>query len=107
MRSLKISKLSIASAAVFIALFKPEGLPNTVKYAIQISMLGTAMMFILSRKIKVSDNVMVLIAIPVIMSSIAAYLDKIISLKNLINCFFYMLCTPFNYIKNCKGQFWN
>ena len=87
-----MSRLTIATIAVFIALFKPDGFPISVKSIIQIGMLIVALLCFLSRKKNKCDNVILFIIIPICFSSIIAYFNKIITIHNLINCFFYMIC---------------
>lgn len=98
MKSLKINSLILATIAIYIATFKAEGLADDVKNSIQIIMLSIVLVyFVCFRKKFQFNNVSIILIFPIILSSVIAYFNKIISALNLINCMFYMICLMFFY----------
>ena len=90
---MKEKGLIIATVALFLAIFKAEGLPFLIRYSIQIIMFAICLLYLLVSNARLQKrNIMVCIAIPFCISSMIAYADGFISLGNFVNCFYYMVC---------------
>ncbi len=90
MYSIKLHGLTLATITIFISIFKPEGLPDSVRLGIQLTMMSISLLYVLTMIKEVSWNSIITIEIPIIISSVFAYLVKEISFLSLMNCLFYM-----------------
>lgn len=114
----KTKSLTIATYCIFIAIFRAQGLPTFIQYAIQIFSLFAVIVHLITKNRGIhKNNISFVFSCAIFASTLIAYFHNTTSIKGVFSCAFYSFClvlfyeildewAKYNEYRNCILKLW-